>query len=244
MRIASIAAPAILVAALTLASCGGSSETSEPEAGAKSEDQAKQSRPAGVLPVPQTGSSVPEEPSLPKDHPPVGEVPGMGTIPLPPEGSGTGESALSWTVPKGWVTEAPTSPMRKAQYRVPGPGGAGECAVFYFGPGQGGDAMANAERWAGQFKKPDGSSARDAMKTSTSRVGNSTVLMVEVTGTYTGGMTMSVDPPEEQPGSMLLGAIAEGPDANWFFKFTGPEATVRAQRAAFEGMVRSLRSGS
>jgi hypothetical protein len=40
---------------------------------------------------------------------------------------------------------------------------------------------------------------------------------------------------------MLLGAIAEGPDAPWFFKFTGPEATVRAQRQAFVGMMRSLR---
>jgi hypothetical protein len=41
---------------------------------------------------------------------------------------------------------------------------------------------------------------------------------------------------------MLLGAIAQGPDANWFFKFTGPAGTVRAQRAAFEGMIRSLKS--
>jgi hypothetical protein len=45
----------------------------------------------------------------------------------------------------------------------------------------------------------------------------------------------------EQPGYMLLGAVAEGPDANWFFKLTGPEITVEAQRAAFDGMIQSLR---
>jgi hypothetical protein len=43
---------------------------------------------------------------------------------------------------------------------------------------------------------------------------------------------------------MLLGAVAEGPDSNWFFKLTGPEATVRAERAAFEGMLRTLKAGT
>jgi hypothetical protein len=43
---------------------------------------------------------------------------------------------------------------------------------------------------------------------------------------------------------MLLGAVAAGPDANWFFKSTGPQATVEAHRAAFEGMIASLKPGS
>jgi len=45
----------------------------------------------------------------------------------------------------------------------------------------------------------------------------------------------------EHPGHMLLGAVATGPDANWFFKLTGPQATVEAQNEAFLGMVRSLK---
>jgi hypothetical protein len=68
------------------------------------------------------------------------------------------------------------------------------------------------------------------------------VLLIEVTGTYGGGGPM-MGGGEPQPDSMLLGAVAEGPDANWFFKLTGPEETVRAQREAFEAMVRSLRQG-
>jgi len=151
---------------------------------------------------------------------------------------------MSWSVPAGWTPEAPSSPMRRAQYRVPGPGGDGDCVVFYFGPGQGGDAMSNAERWAGQFKQPDGRASSEVMKTSTVQVGGLRVLLIEVTGTYSGGMTVSAEPPREMPNSMLLGAIAKGADANWFFKFTGPEATLRAERAAFEGMVKSLRLGA
>ena len=66
-------------------------------------------------------------------------------------------------------------------------------------------------------------------------------MLVEVTGTYKEG-TMG-GAAQMKPNFMLLGAIAEGPDANWFFKFTGPEATVREQRGAFDGMVQSIRSG-
>jgi hypothetical protein len=42
---------------------------------------------------------------------------------------------------------------------------------------------------------------------------------------------------------MLLGAIARGPDANWFFKATGPRTTMEANRAAFDGLVQSIRPG-
>ncbi len=179
---------------------------------------------------------------MPAGHPPIDAPPSpMGAIPPPPPGSGTGSSAILWTAPKGWVEEAPSSAMRKAQYRVPGPGGDGECVVFYFGPGQGGGPMDNAQRWASQFKKADGSPATDQAKTWETQAGDRKVLNVEVTGTYAGGMTMGMAAAEEKPGYMLLGAVAEGPDANWFFKLTGPEKTVRAQRAAFDGMLKSLK---
>ena len=81
------------------------------------------------------------------------------------------------------------------------------------------------------------------MKTSNMKVGDVEVLQVEVAGTYNGGMTMGMEPAEPKAGYMLLGAVAEGADANWFFKLTGPEATVAAQREAFEGMLRSIRRG-
>ena len=183
--------------------------------------------------------------TLPPGHPPIDAAgaPPPGLPPVP-EGAGTGEAALAWTAPSGWISEKPASAMRRAQYKVPGSAGDGECVVFYFGPGQGGDPMANAKRWSDQFALADGSPAESAMKTSEIVVGGLKVFVVEVAGTYKGGMTMTPAPAEPKPGYRLLGAVAPGPDANWYFKFTGPDATVVAQRDAFMSMVKSLKHGA
>ena len=168
------------------------------------------------------------------------------TLPLPemapPQADqAAAEGGLVWDVPAGFVVERPQSAMRRAQYRVSGPGGDGECVVFYFGPGQGGDAQANAVRWANQFRQPDGSSSVDAMRMTELAGTRVPVQLVEVAGTYDGGMTMTDKPAEPKEHHMLLGGIAQGADALWFFKLTGPEATVRAAREAFIEMMESVR---
>ena len=65
--------------------------------------------------------------------------------------------------------------------------------------------------------------------------------LVEVTGTYNGGMTMGPEPATPEPGWMLLGGIATGPDAPWFYKLTGPQATLEENKDAFVDMLRSIR---
>jgi hypothetical protein len=104
--------------------------------------------------------------------------------------------------------------------------------------------MSNAVRWSEQFTLADGSPAQSALKTSEIVVGGLKVFLVEVAGTYKGGMTMTAQPATPKPGYRLLGAVAPGPDANWYFKFTGPDATVNEQRAAFTSMVSSLKHGA
>ncbi len=178
---------------------------------------------------------------LPEGHPPLEG--GQGTLPPPPAGAGSGDGALVWDVPEAWTVETPSSSMRRAQYRISGPGGDGECVVFYFGPGQGGDAKSNAERWARQFAQPDGRDSVEVMKTRVFEVGDIAVTEVEVTGIYGAGAMMGSPSAGRRDDYMLLGAIAAGPDANWFFKFIGPKATVEANREAFETMLRSLRRG-
>ena len=187
-----------------------------------------------------TGGAQPRP--LPPGHPPTGESGGHGAATAPPPGSGVDSQGLHWKTPAGWTEEAPSSSMRRAQYKIPGPGGPAECAVFYFGPGQGGDAKANAARWASQFHRADGGPAGDAVKTREIKVGDISVVLVEVTGTYVGGMGSGPSGPE-RPNYMLLGAIAQGPDANWFFRATGPRATLEPQRAAFDALIRSLKHG-
>jgi hypothetical protein len=188
-----------------------------------------------------TASLAPVSPdqSLPEGHPAVGAA---SQKPIePPPGSGTGSAALAWADPEGWQPMTPSSAMRRAQYRVPGTAGDAEFVAFYFGPGEGGEAQANVVRWANQFSQADGSSSVDKLVTERMEVGDVSVLLAEVTGIYSGGMAGIGGKEEVLPGYMLLGAIAEGPDANWFFKFTGPEATVRENRAKFMAVIESLR---
>ncbi len=194
-----------------------------------------------------TGSSPPADQAvateLPPGHPAVAQPPsGMTVAPIPAD-TGIGKTGLTWKAPGGWTSEPPSSSMRRAQYRVSGPGGDAECVIFYFGPGQGGDAKANVERWADQFTQPDGRPSRELLQTREIEVNGIRVLMSEVSGIYSGGMAMTGDR-KTLPDYMLLGAVAAGPDANWFFKFTGPRATVEAERAAFEAMIGSLQAGS
>ncbi len=178
---------------------------------------------------------------LPAGHPAISPD-SSSVVPAPPPNSGRGSQGMSWTQPAQWLAETPSSSMRRAQYRVPGASGDAQCVVFYFGPGQGGDAQANVERWADQFGQPGGGSSREALRTEELVVGGVRVLIAEVKGIYSGGMTgMGSQTP--RPGSMLLGAVAEGPDANWFFKLTGPEQTVEENRKPFMSMVQSIRAG-
>jgi hypothetical protein len=254
-------AVAIAIATVSLAACGSDAPKPVPPPGAAQAAPATvasaPANEAAAVPMPATAHADPHasptpaatnlppghpplsQPSLPPGHPPMGDAAGGFEVAPPAKGAGTGASGLAWTEPAGWVSEKPSSAMRKAQYKVPGPGGEAECVVFYFGPGQGGDAMSNASRWASQFKAAAGQAP---MKTRELTSGSTKVLMVEVVGTYVGGMGSNV--PGERPGYMLLGAIAQGPDSNWFFKLTGPEKTVQAQRAAFEAMVGSLKKGA
>ncbi len=185
---------------------------------------------------------------LPPGHPtvPPGAAGGAmgGSFDLAPvdPNAGRGQAGITWAAPEGWVVQPPTNSMRRAQYQVPGPGGNGECVVFYFGPGQGGAPMENAQRWASQFAQPGGKNPLEVMKTRMGEAGGVPVLFVETTGTYAAGAMMG-GPAEPKEGWALLGAVVEGADANWFFKFTGPAKTLEAQRAAFDAMIASVKRG-
>jgi hypothetical protein len=156
-----------------------------------------------------------------------------------------GESAPAWEVPPGWRPETPSSRMRQAQYAIPaaaGDGEDGECAVFYFGPGQGGDVDSNIHRWAAQFTGPGDAAAQPQV--GEVKAGSATVTRVEVAGTYhPSAMTMTGGTPlPPRPGYLLFGAILPTPQSSWFFKCTGPEKTMNANRAAFDAMIASMRT--
>jgi hypothetical protein len=152
--------------------------------------------------------------------------------PAPVKGRAGG---VSWQVPARW-TEQPARQMRVATYTVPAAAGseAGECAVFYFGPGQGGSIDANVERWSRQF---EGSPAAER---TTRRVSGLEVTEVSLAGVYLAPGGPSMQSQGKKTGYRLLGAIVAGPEGNVFFKLTGPEATMKAGAADLRALLASL----
>jgi hypothetical protein len=131
--------------------------------------------------------------------------------------------------------------MRAATYKVPAAKGDtedAECAVFYFGQGQGGSVDDNLKRWYGQFSQPDGKASDAAAKTKKEKIGGLPVTTVDLAGTYTGSSMMG--PTTPKPGFRLLGAIVEGPQGPVFFKLTGPAKTVESSRAAFKKLLETM----
>jgi hypothetical protein len=128
------------------------------------------------------------------------------------------------------------SAMRVATYDVPAAKGAdpAECAVFYFGQGQGGGVDANVQRWAGQFKeKPTPERERRT-------ISGLTVTRVDIHGTYLNPGGSMMQSRGERPDYRLVGAIVEAPQGSVFFKLTGPAATVAAAEAAFDSLLASI----
>lgn len=152
------------------------------------------------------------------------------------EGTQVNLDRLTFELPAGWQQVPPNSTMRVAQATIPGPGGPAEMAVFHFGAGQGGSVEANLQRWIGQVAPDAGESAQRQTFDS----GGLRITWVDVRGTLQPGQ-MGMGPSTAQPNSRLLGAVVEGDGGPWFFKTTGPDATLAPQRAAFEAMLRAAR---
>ena len=176
----------------------------------------------------------PTEQELPPGHPPIDDTTGQqqaGAIPNGVEAPGADATSLDWKAPARWQVVPNTSTMRIATYRVPhAPGDANDAEVSVTRAG--GSPEANAQRWIGQF-------ADDGTRTSkriTRKVGLLEVTIVEVQGTYSGGMGKE----GSQTGWALLGAIVPAGDTPYFFKLTGPAKTVLAARSEFDALVGSL----
>ncbi len=153
-----------------------------------------------------------------------------------------GIAGLSFTIPKGWDSVPPATAMRAAQWTVParGDAGPGEAVVFFFGPGQGGDAQANVARWSGTVTTAQGTPA--VGQTSTRHAGGIAVTQLEVYGTYANSMGSPGLPALPKPGYGLVGVILEYPGGPVFFRLLGPEARGLKQLPAFTGMIDSAKA--
>jgi hypothetical protein len=170
----------------------------------------------------------PDPGTLPPGHPAVGAMGQAGSADEAP----AARSTLEWKAPARWQLLPGGSAMRIATYRVPrAPGDAADVELSIAQAG--GSPEANAARWIGQFDQTGQKTARQT----TRKVGPLDVLVVEVQGTFSGGMGGDG---KAQQGWALLGAIVSTPGLPHFFKVTGPAKSVLAARGEFEAMIGTL----
>jgi hypothetical protein len=150
-------------------------------------------------------------------------------------------AGITWTVPASWKAGGERQ-MRVASYVIGESGKEADCAVFYFGPGQGGAVDANVERWISQFGQPGGADSRKAAKIDHHTIAGLKVTTIDLSGIYLASMGGGMSPKSEpQPGFRLLGAIVEAPEGPVFFKITGPEQTMIQALDDFQQFVESVK---
>lgn len=129
--------------------------------------------------------------------------------------------------PKGW-RQIPSTQFRQLNYLA----GKNEEVEIFIGKA-GGDVIANATRWLGQFKKPpvtdlDGLTQMELMGTQ--------AYLLEAKGEYSPGMGQA--PVPEQA---MFGALLSTGDGVLTVKMVGPDTAVEGMRQDFLDYCKSLR---
>jgi hypothetical protein len=231
--------PILFLGATALAGITGIACGNKQEAMPKAADSTAQAPAPAAAPAPEAAPATPT-PATPDSG--VGTISSRDATPnavpsAPASGPAAGDAKLQFDLPKGWTAETPGSSMRLAQAAIPGPAGAGELGVFYFGAGQGGKVEDNLQRWTDQMEAGPGTPKPERGTLSANGL---KVTWVDVHGTLKPS-SMGMGPSTPVTDARLLGAVVEGTGGPWFFKATGPDKTLGPQRDAFFNMLKSAR---
>lgn len=132
--------------------------------------------------------------------------------------------ALSWKLPDGW-TAAANPGARYATINITGPNDTkAELAITKF-PGDVGGDLANVNRWRGQIGLQPVAENELAPMITKITAGPKTIQLVDCTGTQV---------------RCAAGWVRHGAET-WFFKLTGPDALVGAEKAKFATFLESVR---
>lgn len=129
----------------------------------------------------------------------------------------------SWSRPETWKT-GPANAMRKGTYLISGSGGDAELAISAF-PGDVGGLIANVNRWRQQAGQPplDEAGILNSIEKRDLPAGPAHLMLIEGNG---------------RPST--LGAILPHANETWFFKMTGPLATLQEEVATFEAFLKTV----
>ena len=145
-------------------------------------------------------------------------------------------SVQTFLNPAKWVAQKTSSRMRAAQFGVPGKDGkvVAECVFFYFGPGQGGGAEANLQRWVKQFA----ANPKPKTKVEEAKLGGTPVAFLFVEGTFMKGPPFGGATVPHKNYGMAAAVLGTNP-GYIFVKLTGPKAVVDGAKADFKKMIES-----
>lgn len=179
--------------------------------------------------------------ALPQGHPPVGDTAARPTT-LPAELSRP-PVPLKYAAPETWQREPVKSGMRIDQYRLPRAEGDTEDAELAVTANIGGGIEANIERWRAQFSSADGGPVPDSAfaREQLEAPQGLKITLVDVTGRYAGAAMGSPGASAAKENYRMLAAIVETPGGPWFFKATGPAATIGKHRQAFVEFLRTMK---
>ena len=160
------------------------------------------------------GSVKPADPAAPT---PPAAVP---TVPPP-----AADGSVTWQLPDGWKPAPTAGSMRYATINISAADGAtAELAVSHF-PGDVGGDLENVNRWRQQAAMDPVDAADLAPLITRLTAGPQTINLIDITG------------PKLR---LIAGWTRHGADT-WFFKLTGPDPLVGAEKAKFTAFLESIR---
>ena len=167
----------------------------------------------------------PDAGALPPGHPPLGTGPASAPAATTPPVS----DSLTWAAPDHWAAK-PLGAMRRGSFTARNAAGEADCSIFVFGAAQN-PLLDNINRWRGQIGLAPLSEAQLPAESST----------LEHAGLRFTTIDLAGPPPAAGSATRVLGAILYRGDEAWFFKLTGPDAVVAAERASFLDFLRTVR---
>lgn len=147
---------------------------------------------------------------------------------LPPAAA---PAPFHFEAPQSWE-EQPLSTMRLASYQVPGEAGPAADFSLLALPGSAGGSLANVNRWRGQINLPPLTPAELAESATLVESGHYEYRVYEMIS--------------EEPilagdhRARVIAAIMDHDGTAWFFKLTGQDEAVAAQKEAFIQLLRSF----
>lgn len=167
--------------------------------------------------------------ALPDGHPPIGgTMPAPGMVASGPS-TATGPNSLAWAAPDHWLAKS-LGAMRRGSFTVRNARGEADCSIILLGA-QGNPLLDNVNRWRGQVSLAPLDDAHLAAETTKVTSGELAFAVVDLAGKQPGG----------DASLRILGAILYRGDEAWFFKLTGPDEVIAAEKAAFLEFLHTVR---